>query len=95
MISPTPRDPLERCTEDEENKAHDLSGKRVLVPETFAYFGVKARRLPSKLQCLVVTRGHRSKFSDEVKSEFIRFTRAYRSASMAHPINGQTAMILG
>src|ERR1039458_1399870 len=26
-------------SEDEENKAHDLGGKRVLVSETFAYFG--------------------------------------------------------
>jgi hypothetical protein len=59
--------------ENEENKAHDLSGKRVLVSETFTYFGSKAELLPPELQRLVVTRGHRCNFSDEVKDEFIRF----------------------
>lgn len=59
--------------EDGDNKTHDLGGKRVLVSETFAYFGSKALPLPSELQSLMVMRGHRSRFSDEVKAEFIRF----------------------
>jgi len=59
--------------ENEDNKAHDLGGKRVLVSETFAYFGSKALPLPPELQCLRVMRGHRSQFSDAVKAEFIRF----------------------
>lgn len=59
--------------EDEGNKTHDLSGKRILISETFAYFGSDALPLPLELQSLVVTRGHRCQFSDEVKVEFIRF----------------------
>ncbi len=60
-------------SEDEERKAHDLSGKRVLVSETFAYFGSKALPLPIGLRSLIVQRGHRSRFSDEVRAEFVRF----------------------
>ena len=59
--------------EDEENKAHDLGGKRILVSETFAYFGSKALPLPTRFQSLIVQRGHRSRFSDDLKAEFIRF----------------------
>jgi hypothetical protein len=60
-------------SEDEENKAHDLGGKRILVSETFAYFGSKALPLPTRFQSLIVQRGHRSRFSDDLKAEFIRF----------------------
>src|ERR1039457_1738189 len=60
-------------SEDEENKAHDLGGKRVLVSETFAYFGSESLPLPTGLRSLIVQRGHRSRFSDEIKAEFIRF----------------------
>jgi len=55
------------------NKAHDLSGKRILVSETFAYFGSNPKPLPSDLQSLIVGRGHRSRFSDETKAAFLRF----------------------
>lgn len=60
--------------EDEETKAHDLGGERVLISETFAYFGSKALPLPTELQALVVARGHRCQFPEEVKLEFIRVT---------------------
>jgi hypothetical protein len=60
--------------EDEETKAHDLNGRHVLISETFAYFGSKALPLPTELQALVVARGHRCHFPEEVKLEFIRFT---------------------
>jgi hypothetical protein len=55
------------------NKAHDLSGKCILVSETFAYFGSKPFSLPSELRSLIVQRSHRSLFSDETKAEFVRF----------------------
>lgn len=55
------------------NKAHDLSGKRILVSETFAYFGSKPKPLPSELESLIVGRAHRSRFSDETKDAFLRF----------------------
>lgn len=60
--------------EDERNKAHDLGGRRVLISETFSYFGSIALPLPPELRPLVVTRGHRSKFTDEMKLHFMRFT---------------------
>lgn len=59
--------------ENEGNKAHDLSGECVLVSETFGYFGSRALPLPSQLQSLVVMRGHRCRFSEELKAEFMRF----------------------
>ena len=60
-------------SENEERKAHDLSGKRILASETFAYFGSKALPLPTRFQSLIVQRGHRSRFPDDLKAEFIRF----------------------
>ncbi len=55
------------------NKAHDLSGERILVSETFAYFGSKPKTLPNELRSLIVGRGHRSRFPDETKAAFVRF----------------------
>jgi hypothetical protein len=59
--------------EDEQNKQHDLSGVRVLVSETFGYFGSKATALPSNLTRLLVGRGHRCKFPPEFVAEFVQF----------------------
>lgn len=60
-------------SEDEENKARDLRGKRILVSETFAYLGSKALPLPTRFQSLIVGIGYRSRFSDDLIAEFIRF----------------------
>ncbi len=60
-------------SENKENKARDLSGRCVLISETFAYFGSKALPLPSGLLSLIVQRGHRSRFSEEIKADFVRF----------------------
>jgi hypothetical protein len=54
------------------NKTHDLSGKHILVSETFAYFGSNPKSLPSELRSLIVGRGHRSRFSDETTTAFVR-----------------------
>lgn len=58
--------------EDSERKAHDLGGMYVLVSETFAYFGSKALTLPPELSDLAVGRGHKCRFSDAVKAEFMQ-----------------------
>jgi hypothetical protein len=58
--------------EHAKNKEHDLGGKRVLISETFAYFGSKALALPLELSALRVGRGHKCRFSDEVKTEFLQ-----------------------
>jgi hypothetical protein len=59
--------------EDEQNKQHDLGGVRVLISETFAYFGSKAIPLPPELNRLIVGRGHRCNFPNEFVAEFIHF----------------------
>ena len=59
--------------ENPKRKEHDLRGKRVLVSETFAYFGANAINLPPKLTALIVRRAHKCHFPDEVKVEFLRF----------------------
>jgi hypothetical protein len=71
--------------ENEENKAHDLCGRRVLISETFAYFGSQSLPLPAKLLSLVVSRGHRCRFPEEVKLEFIRFTERLRFGVQGAP----------
>jgi hypothetical protein len=58
--------------EDPERKDHDLGGRYVLVSETFAYFGSKALTLPPELSELAVGRGHKCRFSDHVKAEFMQ-----------------------
>lgn len=71
--------------ENPKMKKRDLSGKRVLISKTFAYFGSKPRALPPGLRCLVVGRGHRSQFSEEVKAAFLRFTRSVKFGIHAAP----------
>lgn len=68
-----------------EDKTHDLSGKYVLISETFAYFGSKPRDLLPELAALVPGRGHRSRFSDEVKAAFLSFTRTVTLGIHAQP----------
>lgn len=72
-------------SENPENKAHDLGGKYVLVSETFAYFGSEPQALPPELTVLVPGRGHRSRFSDEVKAAFLVFTRTVKFGVHAQP----------
>lgn len=67
-----------KTTENEANKEHDLGGEHVLISETFVYFGSKALPLPTELQSLLVARGHRCKFSEEVKLAFLRFTETVK-----------------
>jgi hypothetical protein len=59
--------------EDPERKAHDLRGKRVLVSQTFAFFGAMGPGLPPELNSLIVGRGHKCRFPEEVKADFLRF----------------------
>jgi len=61
--------------EDTTRKAMDLRGVRILVSETFAYFGVRTLELPPSLHSLIVGRKHKCRFSDEVKAEFLRFVK--------------------
>jgi hypothetical protein len=42
-----------------ETMERDLSGRRVLVSDDFAYFGREARPLPAEIVPLVCGRGHR------------------------------------
>ncbi len=60
-------------TEDKEKKATDLGGVNVLISKTFHYFGSRAHELPVELSELKVTRNHRSRFSQDVISKFLKF----------------------
>lgn len=62
--------------EDHEQKAIDLRGKRILISETFAYFGAITPELPASLKALIVGRGHRCCFSGEVKTKFLHFVKS-------------------
>jgi hypothetical protein len=62
--------------EDIAKKAVDIRGKRILVSETFAYFGARTPELPASLDSLIVGLKHKCCFSDEVKYEFLRFVKS-------------------
>jgi hypothetical protein len=51
----------------------DLGGQRILVSETFTYFGSKAVKLPPHLSFLVVGRAHKCRFTAEQKNDFNAF----------------------
>jgi len=61
--------------EDLERKEHDLGGKRILVSETFAYFGNEPVGLPPELNRLIVGRAHKCRFTGGEKAHFIAFVR--------------------
>jgi hypothetical protein len=71
--------------EHSENKEHDLGGKNVLISETFAYFGSKPVTLPRELECLIVGRGHRSRFSDGEKNQFLKWASPSKFRVRAAP----------
>jgi putative DNA base modification enzyme with NMAD domain len=71
--------------EHTKNKEHDLGGNNVLISETFAYYGSKGLTLPPELEWLIVGRGHRSRFSDEVKNQFLEFVGHSGSGIHAPP----------
>lgn len=61
---------------DEENpktKAHDLGGKRVLAAKKFHYFGASGPQLPPRLEVIKVKRGHKSRFTETVIRDFLKF----------------------
>jgi hypothetical protein len=62
--------------EDPAKKEHDLGGERVLISETFTYFGSEAIELPTALKSLVVGRAHKCHFTPTEKSSFIDFVSA-------------------
>jgi len=71
--------------ENPTKKEHDLGGKSVLVSENFAYFGSKGLDLPPELERLIVGRGHRSRFSDDVKTSFFELVSRSRLGVHASP----------
>ena len=74
-----------RSMHNPEDMTHDLGGKYVLISETFAYFGSQPLELPSELTALVPGRGHRSRFSEEVKAAFLSFTQTVKFGVHAEP----------
>jgi hypothetical protein len=58
--------------ENPELKKHDLGGTNVLISETFTYFGSMPVTLPPELAELCVGRGHKCRFPESVKADFLR-----------------------
>jgi Nucleotide modification associated domain 2 len=71
--------------EDHGQKNHDLSGTHILISESFGYFGSEPLELRPKLSPLIVQRGFRSRFSEEVKAEFLRFVEVNSFGVRAKP----------
>jgi len=72
-------------SENEEAKERDLKGERVLVSTNFVYFGSKPKKLPPKLKCLIVGRGYRCHFSEEVRKDFLGFARKHKKKGVLAP----------
>ena len=67
-------------------KNHDLGGKNVLVSENYYYFGSKAIDLPQELQELIVARGHKNHFSQEVIRTFLDYISKQTKKINASPL---------
>jgi hypothetical protein len=66
----------------------DLSGKNVLISETFYYFGGNAVDIPKEYKALVPSgRGHRNKHNLELVADFIHWLQA----NYSHGIHGKPA----
>lgn len=59
--------------ENLSSKDTDLKGKNVLISNNYYYFGSKAIELPLDLHGLIVTRGHKNKFPEEIISTFLKY----------------------
>ena len=71
--------------EDDEMKEADLSGKRVLVSESFWYFGENARDLLERFRQIIPGRGHRSIFSDDMVAEFREYIHGLSPGRCGNP----------
>jgi hypothetical protein len=74
-----------RSFRSDSEKYKDLSGVRVLISETFAYFGSKPLPLPPELQKLVVGRKYKNHFSDDTILQFLHFVTTQRFGLHAPP----------
>ncbi len=84
--------------ENEKNKKRDLKGMNALISEKFHYFGSQRIDLPIHLSKLIVTRGHRKKFSEEEKQAFLEFISSKPKGLIGEPINwksGDKSWLLG
>lgn len=59
--------------ERHSTKNHDLGGKNVLVSDNYYYFGSEAIPLHPDLKELIVARGHKNHFSQEVIQMFLDY----------------------
>ena len=71
--------------EDADAKAHDLSGRYVLISKQFFYFGKNAPVLPAALNVLKVGRAHKNNFSSETISAFLEFVSDLKPGLNAPP----------
>lgn len=60
-------------TENVKNKRRDLSGEKVLVADRFTYFGSEGPPVPSEMDFLRASRGHRCRFTSEQVAHIVRW----------------------
>ncbi len=77
--------------ENPDNKKHDLNGKFVLVAEDFYYFGSSPEPLPHEFKDLIVVRGHKCRFPDELASAFERWIQGFKMGVNAPPTKWREA----
>lgn len=71
--------------EDPKTKTRDLRCENVLISTKFEYFGSKPKDLPPELSALAVGRGHKCRFSEDVKNAFLKFAGKAKSGVHAPP----------
>jgi hypothetical protein len=73
------------CSEDPNTKKRDLAGRFVLVGTKFVYFGSRPVELPDGLECLIVGRGHKCRFSQGTITAFEQWISRFTTGMHAPP----------
>lgn len=72
--------------ENPKTKAHDLKGRNVLIGgRRYVYFGKDGPELPPDLEALKVGRGHKCRFSRDVRKSFLTFISQFENGVVGRP----------
>lgn len=74
--------------ENEETKAHDLSGVNVLISKTgnFYYFGQSAPKIPEHLTYLIKRNaGHKCNFPQDIVDSFLKWIQEWKPGIHGYP----------
>lgn len=68
-----------------KNQSKDLSGKFVLISNTFFYFGCNPVEIPDNLASIICGRGHKCHTEKSLQNSFIEYISSNRPGISAHP----------